>query len=146
MLNKCRYGLIVLLISGCSDNAIDNFQDQYVRYGDRIEECQNIAKENKNPFPSSAWFNGLSNQDKINTLLYLSAVNSDECSQVERDKMNLLADKLPPDIKSGYIKSGAGEQLEVEHYVSDIDEVEALRRKYSEPFIMSNVANRLGLK
>lgn len=141
--------MALLLLTACSntDNDLKPFKDQYIAYGDRLDECHEIAKSNDKAFPISKWYQALDNNQKINVLLYLSKVNSDKCSQVERDKLNILAESLPIEARNQYLQFGAGEPLEVDHYLDGLDKakVTELERYYPYPFIMSFEAKRQGL-
>ncbi|MDA9558223.1 hypothetical protein N9R79_12150 [Vibrio sp.] len=124
-------------------NAI--FNDAFIAYGNKVEECTNHVKTNTVPFPTTSWFSSLTNEMQKRVVLYMSLSNRMNCSEAARLKATDKAQQL-----------SSQEQSKVEFFLEatdlsqyseglDLDRVKELQAIYSLPFNSFTVARDLGL-
>jgi len=70
--------LLCFLLLGCSSEIIDGKQ-AVQNWQERFEYCDNIAEQNKLPFPDSIWFKSLSLSDKKTVVGYIANYNDRQC-------------------------------------------------------------------
>lgn len=140
-----RYSSALLLLAASGATAASEFLEAFNAYGDRIEECHQIAKDNKQKFPVNGWFDALPKQEKKNVILFISFDNDESCSGAERLKLRALADDAPMGQKGFVLK--VTEKPDYFEYIDslDIKEVRELQSKYQQPFDSLRVGDDLKL-
>lgn len=135
--------LLLMLLTGSATST--TFEQALADYGNRLEECRAIAKNNNDAFPKTDWFSSLDKQSQKNVLLYLSLDNRSRCSAAEKVNLIKAAETAPEQAKKplrvlleekphdGYIKG------------LEQDEVFRLQRGFSKPFELFRVGDKLGL-
>ena len=139
----CNLALALSMLSFTA--CATSFEQALVSYGDKLTECNNIAKTNNKPFPVNDWFNSLSTQGKKNVVLFISMDNRETCSKEER--LNLLdtaQSATPEQLEHIKFLVKNGNQKEFIKLL-DINEIHKIQSTYSAPFDSLRVGDELGL-
>ncbi|RTZ16868.1 hypothetical protein EJ063_08765 [Vibrio aquaticus] len=135
--------LLLLLLTGSA--TATTFEQALVDYGNKLEECHAIAKNNNDAFPTTKWFSGLDKQSQKNVLLYLSLDNRSRCSATEKVNLIKAAETAPMQAKKPLLS--LLEEKPYDDYIKGLEQEEVVRlqRKFEEPFELLRVGDNLGL-
>jgi hypothetical protein len=139
------YSFILLLVSFCSFAGSD-FNQSLIDAGAAIEHCNEKLKQNNKPFPTTDWFNKLSDMDKRLVVGYISLKNSENCSRNEMERLRRNSDNLPLHMNDSVDK--LLEPLNMEDDIShlDMDEIKKIQANFSEPFDAFQVLDSIGVR
>lgn len=140
-----RYKVLLSSLLLSSSALASPFLDAFTAYGNKLEQCSQVARENTQTFPVNAWFRSLTAEDKINVLLFIEMDNRERCSEAERKKLLAVVGEAPTG-QQGFVLE-ALKRPDYYQYVRslDINEIRALQAKYSQPFDSMRVGKALGL-
>lgn len=134
--------LLLVLLTGSA--TATTFEQALVDYGNKLEECRAIAKNNNDAFPTTKWFSGLDKQSQKNVLLYLSLDNRSRCSATEKVNLIKSAETAPMQAKKPLLS--LLEEKPYDDYIKGLkqDEVFRLQQEFEKPFELFKVSDSLG--
>ena len=123
------------------------FENNYLAYANKIEECNLIAQSNVQDFPNTPWFESLDKHNKKMVILYLSIDNRDNCSKSERYALKASEYQLSPQQQKLFEDIGVTKDPEHIKYIKGLDyrEVKKIQSIYGQPFDSIKIGEKLKL-
>lgn len=146
------YSFVLLLVSfgSFADSAFNQsliaFNQSLIDAGAAIERCNEKLKQNKKPFPTTDWFNKLSDMDQRLVVGYIALKNSESCSLNEMEMLRRDSENLPLHMKNTVDKLLEPLNMEADMVHLDMDEIKKIQIKFSEPFDAFQVLDSIGVQ
>ncbi|MFN3015334.1 hypothetical protein ACK1CN_05275 [Vibrio coralliilyticus] len=133
------------VLAGCSAKQEPDRLSYLIQWDKKWQECSEITKTSTAQFPTTPWFDSLSEEDKKHVLIYTYNLKEYECAENESQALKEVLSG--EDIKSignllkGFVYFEKPDSEDVKHL--DQDKIDELAEK-APMFNLQNAARQLG--